>query len=70
MKGKWNKGHEMLPTNGEHMEIVINLSGYCEKDKNGQIYFFVDGRDEGCGVSDTPLPIDNVTNIKQWRFDI
>ena len=47
MKGKWNKGHEMLPTNGEHMEIVIKLSGYCEKDKNGQVYFFVDGKDEG-----------------------
>lgn len=69
MKGKWNKGYEMLPTNGEHMEIVIKLSGYCQKDKNGQIYFGVDGRDEGCGVSETLLPIYNDASIKQWRLD-
>lgn len=31
--------------------------------------FFVDGKDEGCGVSDTTLPIDNTVNIKQWRLD-
>ena len=70
MKGKWNKGHEMLPTNGEHMEIVIKLSVYCQKDKNGQIYFGVDGRDEDYGASCYPLPIYDVTNIKQWRFDV